>query len=87
MTPEFDLLWPKLFSLIEIEATFEAAEGHHLHACDIFSSACDKLRLNPSMTSNHVLYHILKIARPDTFNTFTLKALSSTEPPKEKEGK
>ena len=27
----------------------------------------------PSMRSNHVLCHILNIARPDTFNTLTLK--------------
>ena len=46
---------------------FQLVVRHRLNVCDISTSACDKSTIYPSMTSNHVLYHVLNIARPDPF--------------------
>ena len=46
---------------------------HRLNACDISTSACDKVQLIHVCRQNHALYHILNIAQPYTFQYITLK--------------
>ena len=40
---------------------FQIVARHHLNACDISTSACDKVRLTRAWRQNHALHHILKI--------------------------
>ena len=46
---------------------FELVARHHMNACDISILACDKGRLIRVWRQNHILYHILNIARTDIF--------------------
>ena len=45
----------------------QLVKRHRVDACDISTSACDKVRLIQVGRQNHILYHILNIARHDTF--------------------
>ena len=53
---------------------FQLVARHYLNTCDISTLACDKVRLIQVWRQNHILYHILNIARELVlFNSFTLK--------------
>ena len=46
---------------------FQLVARHQLNACDISTLACDKVRLIQVWRQNHILCHILNIARTGTF--------------------
>ena len=46
---------------------FQLVARHHLNACRISTLACDKVRLMQVRRQNHILCHILNIARTGTF--------------------
>ena len=54
---------------------FQLVARHHLNACDISILACNEVRLIQVRHQNNVLYHILNMARPDTFQYIHSEAI------------